>query len=205
MNTSIVLDAPHTLTAKFKALIHDIAVINVSPFKIVVYQGYFVSINVTVENQGDYTETFSVTVKCDLTLIDTKTVIDLAPEATQTLTFNWNTTGFTPANYTISAVADTVPGETDVVDNICIDGWVLVAILGDVNLDGIVDIYDGVLVAAAVGARLITDPEDPRFGEYWHDEPCSRCPHNPLADINQDGIIDNLDLKIVEENLGRTE
>jgi len=79
------------------------------------------------------------------------------------------------------------------------------AIVGDVNRNGIVDISDGVLVAAASGARLITDPGDPRFGEYWHDEACPRCPHNPHADINQDGVIDDLDLEIVEDNLGRTE
>jgi len=75
---------------------------------------------------------------------------------------------------------------------------------GDVNLDGIVDIFDGVLVAAASGARLITDPEDPRFGEYWHDEACPRCPHDPRLDLNQDGVIDGLDLEIVENNFGKT-
>jgi len=206
MSTSIFMDDPHTLTAKFQALVHDVAVIDVLPLKTVVYQGYSVSINATVENQGDYTETFNVTVQYDLTPIgETQIVTDLAPAATQTLTFSWNTTGVPLGIYIIIAVADTVPGETDTADNAYADGFVLVAIPGDVNLDGIVDIYDGVLVAAALGARLITDPEDIRFGEYWHDDACSRCPHDPLADINQDSVIDSLDLEIVENNMGRTE
>ena len=48
----------------------------------------------------------------------------------------------------------------------------------DLNDDGIVDIVDLVIVALAFGAERIDDPEDPRYGEYWRDPPCPKCPHN---------------------------
>jgi hypothetical protein len=48
----------------------------------------------------------------------------------------------------------------------------------DLNNDGTVDIVDIVIVALAFGAQRIDDPEDPRYGEYWHDPPCPSCPHN---------------------------
>jgi len=40
--------------------------------------------------------------------------------------FLWNTTGYAPGNYTISAYAWPVPGETDTIDNLYIDGVVQV-------------------------------------------------------------------------------
>jgi len=45
----------------YQALDHDVAITDVTPSDSVVTQGDSTSINVTVENQGDYTETFNVT------------------------------------------------------------------------------------------------------------------------------------------------
>ncbi|MEM3616535.1 MAG: LamG domain-containing protein [Candidatus Bathyarchaeia archaeon] len=42
--------------------IHDVAVTSVTSLKTVVGQGYSMNVNVTVANQGDYTETFDVTI-----------------------------------------------------------------------------------------------------------------------------------------------
>jgi hypothetical protein len=42
-------------------LIHDVAIVNIAPSKTVVGQGYNMNVNVTVANQGEYTETFNVT------------------------------------------------------------------------------------------------------------------------------------------------
>jgi hypothetical protein len=41
--------------------LHDVAVTDVAPSKTVVGRNYSISINVTVENQGNYTETFDIT------------------------------------------------------------------------------------------------------------------------------------------------
>jgi len=182
---------------------HDVGVTSTTTSKTVVGQGFNVNVSITIFNYGDYAETFDVTAYANTTIIATFPTI-LTSRNSTTITFTWNTTGVPYGNYTISATATPVPAETDIVDNTFIDGWVFVAIAGEVNLDGIVDIFDGVLVAAASGAKLITDPQDPRFGEYWHDDACPRCPHDPCLDLNQDGVIDGLDLEIVENNYGET-
>jgi hypothetical protein len=107
------------------APMHDVAITDVTPSKTIVGQGYSLNINVTVENQGDYTETFNVTLYANTTFVALQT-ITLESDASTTLTFTWNTTGFATGNYIISAIADTVPGETDTEDNTLSDGWVFV-------------------------------------------------------------------------------
>jgi len=114
--------------------VHDVAVMNVTPSKTVVGQGYPVTINVTVENQGDYTENFTVTAHANTTTIGTQTVTNLLAGETQTLIFNWDTTGFAVGNYIMKAIANTVPGETDTADNTKIYGTVTVAPSYDVTI-----------------------------------------------------------------------
>jgi len=65
--------------------------------------------------------------------IGTQTTNNLPNGTSTTLTFAWNTTGLAYGNYTISAAADTVPGETDTADNTLTNGDVMVTIPGDVN------------------------------------------------------------------------
>ena len=73
---------------------HDIALIGVTPFPTSVRLGEPVNITVVVENQGTNSETnFNVTVYYSGTVIETKTVQDLAAGASEDLTFTWNTTG----------------------------------------------------------------------------------------------------------------
>jgi len=57
-STTITVSSGGTYTAYYG--IHDIAVTDVTPSKTVVGQGYSLNINVTVENQGDCTETFGI-------------------------------------------------------------------------------------------------------------------------------------------------
>ena len=117
--------------------VHDIAVTNVTPSKTVVGQGYSLNINVTVANQGDYTETFNLTVYANETIIETKEVT-LSSGNSTTITFTWNTTGFAKGNYTISAHAEPVEDD-DIGDNNCTDGWIFVGWPGDLDADGDVD------------------------------------------------------------------
>ena len=104
----------------------DIAVTNVTPSRPVVHQGSSVNIDVTVENQGDYPESFNVTAYANTTEIETKT-ITLTSGSSTTTTFTWNTTGFAAGDYAISACAWPVPGEIDIADNTFVNGWVSVA------------------------------------------------------------------------------
>ena len=58
----------------------------------------------------------------------------LLPESNTTLTFTWNTTSIPLGNYTIKAVADPVPYETDIEDNTFVDGIVEIFWQHDVAL-----------------------------------------------------------------------
>jgi len=137
-------------------------------------------------------------------------VVTLESGASTTITFTWTTVDFVKGNYTISAYAQPVPGETDTTDNTFVDGWIIVAMPGDITgpdgwPDGKVDMRDVYLVARGFGAEHVTDPDDPRHCEYWHKTPCGSCPHTPNADINCDGKIDMRDIYVVARNFGKTD
>jgi len=113
-----VIFSPWLLKKKVPPLVHDVAIIKVKPSQVRVVVGTIVTIAVTVENQGNTYETFDVTLSRNSTLIGTQTVTDLVPGKQKLLTFNWDTTGTIPGStYTITAVASTVPGETETADN----------------------------------------------------------------------------------------
>ena len=104
-----------------KKLIHDVAVIAVSSLYPQVEQGQIDPINVTVENQGDYTENVTVYAFYNETPAAPNQTITLHPGQNITLTFNWNTTGVPLGNYTISANA-TIPIDDEPEDNVFING-----------------------------------------------------------------------------------
>ncbi|MCK4313956.1 PKD domain-containing protein, partial [Candidatus Bathyarchaeota archaeon] len=170
--------ATDTSNSTKTVLRRDVAVLDVIPYKTVVGTGLNMSISVTVENQGDLTETFNVTIYVNTTLMAMQYVTDLAPSTQAILTFIWNTTGFTKGNYTIRAVASMVPSETDISDNTFMDGWTFVTILGDVDGDKDVDIYDVVKITGIYGSKR----GDPQF--------------NPNSDLDGDGEIKIYDVVI---------
>jgi hypothetical protein len=144
-------------------------------------------INVTLANQGDFTEIFNVTVYANTTSFATQTITLTSGNST-TLTFTWNTTGFAKGYYTISAYAWPVQGETHTTDNNCTGGTVLVNVAGDVSgstqgvPDGIVNILDiNYLVRL-----FMTRPKSPNW--------------NPNADINNDLVVNILDVYIPVQN-----
>jgi len=107
--------------------VHDIAITNIvrSPTEVTV--GDTVDIDVTVRNNGSYSETFDVIVKYDTTVIDTHSM-SLSSRSTITESFSWDTTGVADGTYTISAEVPAVTGETDTDDNVFIDGTVKVTL-----------------------------------------------------------------------------
>lgn len=173
------------ITVFFAEETHDVAVTAITLSRTVVGQGYPMQIEVTVQNQGNLTETFNITCYANATIIQTQTATDLASGGTTVIAFAWNTTGIAYGTYTVSAVADTIPEETDTTDNYYTDGTVLVTIAGDVNGDQIVNVIDLTIVSLAYGS--------------FKGEPN----YNPVADINEDGIVDMRDLVIVARNLGK--
>ncbi len=174
-------------SVEIRELIRDVAIIYLSAEPSIIYAGQPVNVTVTAKNKGNLTETFGVTIYYDSNTMATFPVVDLPPNGEITFVHAWNTTGLPEcSNFTISAEASTVPFETNTADNIMVDGWVKIKILGDINNDGKVDIKDVAIVAAA-------------FGSYpWHER------WNPDADLNDDGRVDIKDVAMVASNFGRT-
>jgi len=126
----------------FNAAFHDIAVTNVTASPTEIEAGDIITINVTVTNEGNFSETFNVAIYADTSpydyitdpatgrLIDiqvavgdeitvgTQTVTGLAPSANTTLTVTWNSTGAEEGNYTMSAKS--LLSDSDTRDNIFI-------------------------------------------------------------------------------------
>jgi len=173
---------------------HDVAVTEVMPSKTIVGQGYGLNINVTAANQGD-TETFNVTLYANTTIIASQAVT-LTSGSTTTLTFLWNTTGWSKGNYTISAYAWPVQGEVETADNTLSDGAVLVGVPCDVTgptpgvPDGVCNMRDIGFICAYFGAR----PGDPR----WEQVECRNC------DVNDDGVVNMRDIGMACDNFMKT-
>lgn len=172
----------------FCTLIADVAITSVETSTNMTYAGRTVNITVVAANLGDTTETFNVTAYYDNNTIGTQTILDLLPGQNTTLVFIWDTTGLEPcSNFTISAEASPVPYELDLTNNKKDDAFVKIKILGDVNGDGVVDIFDIVLAADAYGSHE-GDPD-------WNSE----------ADVApQYGIIDIFDIVTVGSRYGES-
>jgi len=153
--------------------------------KTIVGQGYTMNINVTVANQGDFTETFNVTLYVNTTAIQTRQAT-LANKASITLTFTWDTNGFVKGNYTIWAYAWPVQGEADTSDNTFINGMVMVTIPGDVVEPYFeVDIFDVTAICICY---------DTKSGETLYQAD---------YDLDSNGIIDIYDIVAACINYGQ--
>ena len=165
---------------------HDVAITDVIPNKSVVGQGYGCNITVATENHGGFTETFDVTAYANTTIIASQAVTLTSGNFT-TITFTWNTSGFAKGKYTISAYVWPVPGETDTSDNTFVNGAVKVAIVGDINGGGHVNILDAILLGNAFDSA----PGEPAW--------------SPNADLNGDGYVNILDAIILGNHFDEKE
>jgi hypothetical protein len=160
---------------------HDVALSNLWVSKTVVGQNFRVRWNVTVENDGDYAELFNVSLSANSTQIASQSVNNIEPHTAEVLNFNWNTSGFAKGNFTISIIADTVPNETNTTNN-SVATNITLSFPGDVNGDGLVDIYDAIILASAFNAV----PGNPNW--------------KANADINDDDVVDVYDAIILGGN-----
>jgi len=164
----------------------DAAIANLAQCKSIVGHGYPAYLNITIENQGELTETFNATIYLNSTIIIASVEVTLARDASSTVTITLNTTSFSKGNYTISALVSPVQGETDLEDNNFDDGWVVITIPGDADADFDVDIYDIVIIADAYD----TQKGDSRFAVN--------------GDIDGDWDIDIYDVVIAADNYGKS-
>jgi len=156
-----------------------IAVVNSKTSKTVVGQGYSVTIDFTVVNQGDFSlKNFNVVVYGNSTVLATFPITELKPNAQIDLSFTWETTGWAKGNYAISTFAHLI-------------SWVRVAMVGDITggpggtPDGKVDIMD----LASIASRYGTYTGHPKYVAEW--------------DINDDGNIDIIDLALCAKQYGK--
>lgn len=108
------------------AIIHDVAVNQVTTSTSQVGLGGTPLIIVTVTNQGDALEGFDVTTYYDATSIGVQNVQDLWLDRSTTLYFSWSTASVAPGTYTIRAVSNSVVGETNTANNELSDGTITV-------------------------------------------------------------------------------
>jgi parallel beta-helix repeat protein len=132
---------------------NDVAVEVVTLSRNVVGQGYNMHANVTVTNQGLYTEAFCITLYVNTTAIETREVL-LSSGNSTILTFMWNTSGFVHGDYVPWVYAEPVPDEVYMADNTYAASAVTVTFPGDVDGDRDVDILDMVSIAGKYGKYI---------------------------------------------------
>ncbi len=175
------------VTVSEAGALRDVAIKSVSTSINETFKGYSIQIFVTAVNLGNVPETFNVTAYYNNNVIGTQSITNLLPGEEKLLTYTLNTNNMELyVNYTLWAASTPVPGETHLDNNVYIDGIVKIKIVGDINGDKTVDIFDIISVGNAFSAQ----PTDPTW--------------NPKVDINQDGIIDVFDLVIVALHFGET-
>jgi len=168
------------------SLVHNVAVTEIIPSETQIYQEENVTVDVTVQNYGNYNETFTVNCYTNSTPIGSQGV-DLTANASDVVTFTWNTSGFARGNYILKANASSVDGETYTGDNTITHENIRVKLLGDVDDNGIVDISD----LHALSAAYDSVPENPN----WNEE----------ADMNGDNEVNGLDLSAFVQKYSKTE
>ena len=106
---------------------HDIVTANVTFSPNSVIAGEFVAISATIENAGEFVESF-IPVKAyfSTNVIGAQTLSDLEPGAKTTLQFSWNTTGVAEGNYFIMVLAGEVAEEADTENNRRIGGIITI-------------------------------------------------------------------------------
>jgi hypothetical protein len=169
---------------------HDLTVANVKTSKNIINKDQWAYIYVTIENHGDFTETVNVEVYADTVMINAYE-ITLTDKSSVTTKSTWDVTDFHYGNYTISAKVTPVSGETNVDDNMLIDGTVTVTMVGDVSADGKVDMKDVYAVAKAYGTSV--EGPNPLGLTY-----------NPNCDIDSNDKVDLKDYYIVCKHYGET-
>ncbi|MEM2102915.1 MAG: dockerin type I domain-containing protein, partial [Candidatus Bathyarchaeia archaeon] len=158
--------------------LHDVGITRATTPKTIIANGTSLPITVTMFNYGAFTENFNLTIHANTTLLVTYTNITLASKDFTTITFNWNTTGWTCGNYTITVKITSAPDETDTIDNTR-TYTVTITIPGDYNGDGAVNYTDTEVIRQAWQSR--------------EDQPY----YNPNADFDMDGIINIKDVTII--------
>jgi parallel beta-helix repeat protein len=174
-------------------MVPDLAVTNVASSKTVVGQGNKVELNVTIANQGNFTETFNVTTFATFIPSVSARALTIASEnvtltsgSSRGVVFAWNTSGVAYGDYLINAYSWPVSGEINTLNNaIMLDSGVKVTIPGDISGDFQVSLQDLTLLANAYRSKL----GDSRW--------------DPNADVDGNGVVGLTDLTLLAIHYGQ--
>jgi hypothetical protein len=170
----------------------DVAVLEITKSHVWVYEGRSVSVNVTIANLGECTETVNFTLYYQMSTgkkISAVTKV-LQPGENAAFSLTWDTTGLpcSTDNNTYALVAQALPQgiDNDLGNSLLYGGEVEVRIFGDINNDDRVNMLDLWIMSKAFAARS--------GGPDW----------NGAADLNLDGWINMLDAYLTATNFGKT-
>ena len=190
------LPIPHTAidgTVYVTGTSPDVAVTLVKPLKTIIGKSYTGDTNVTVENHGGFPATFNVTAYANTTAFASAN-ISLTIGSSDIITLSWNTSTFAYGNYTIKAIADTVPGETDTADNTYISVMqVHVGVPGDVS-GPTQGVYDNTVNMRDIQYMILLFNAKPGSTNW-----------NPNADVNNDAVVNMRDINIAILNFNKHE
>jgi len=161
----------------------DIGVADITLCKQVFGRQTSANVTVRIANFGVGDLSTNVTIWANSTILCLFTP-SLPGKAVSDFAFVWNTTGLVNASFDISARADSVQNETDTTDNFLDYGTVQFSIPCDVDGDGVVDIFDAIILAGHFNLDS--------FSPNW----------NMNVDFNGDGIVDIYDAIILASNYG---
>jgi hypothetical protein len=168
-------------TVNFTALY----VTDLVPSKNIIGQGSNVPVNVTILSTAGSPQNVGLTVFANTTAIHTE-IIPSLPNGTSTHSFVWNTSSLAYGNYTITALTRVFTNDTTIAGGNCtFQTTVPITLIGDIHLDGWVDILDAIVLAHAFG----TKPDDMNW--------------NANADMNSDGHVDILDAILLANNFNK--
>ncbi len=158
-------------------------VISIQGARTVAAQGVTVDLSVELENKGFVTETYDLILLADTEVIDTFENITQPGHALTKLSTLWDTTQFARGFHTIDAQIINRQGETVVQSN---NLEICVSLLGDVDGNFHVDIYDVVLIAGVYGLHS------------------GASHYNANCDLDGDGDIDIFDIVAAAGNYSKS-
>lgn len=170
----------------FMSVIRDVAALDIQASPLVIYGGQSINISITVKNEGNITESFTINIYANNTLIATYMVTDLKPNQVFQASIVWDTDNIRCGIYTLHCTIPPVPYERDLSDNEITGPTVQLKLIGDVNGDRVVNMVDIIMVIQS-------------FGTYE-----GHARWNPQTDLNFDGKVDMKDILLAIANFGRS-
>ncbi|MCW3979936.1 MAG: right-handed parallel beta-helix repeat-containing protein, partial [Candidatus Bathyarchaeota archaeon] len=148
-------------------------------------RGMTIKIDVAMVNRRPYITACNFTVHAGLTEVEVSH-LELKPGESRILAVPMNTSEFGFGNYTIWISTRISTDEVNMIEDTTYGGGIFVTILGDLDGNRAVDVYDIVILSSSYG----TDVNDPEY-VYNHD-------------LDNTGEIDIFDLVLAATNYGKT-